>query len=151
VAEELRFFLRTAAYTAVIGILYWIVSYEWAGSVMLAFVAVATGLVVVVFFLVVRTTRGPLGDDGRGGTLRRAGLAVARLVGFAEPRGAAGAEPLAAGLEPIPVSSVWPLVAAAAASMIGLGLVYGPWLTLPGVALAAITVWGWITQLDIRS
>ena len=35
-AEELRFFLRTAAYTAVIGVLYWIVSYEWAGSVMLA-------------------------------------------------------------------------------------------------------------------
>src|SRR5205823_5231455 len=60
VAEELRFFLRTAAYTAVIGILYWIVSYEWAGSVMLAFVAVATGLVVVVFFIVVGATGGPL-------------------------------------------------------------------------------------------
>lgn len=149
-AEELRFFLRTAAYTAVIGILYWILSYEWAGSVMLAFVAVATGLVVVVFFLVVRATRGPLGDGG-GGKVRRAGLAVARLVGFAEPRGAAGAEPLAAGLEPIPVGSVWPLLAAAAASMIGLGLVYGPWLSLPGVALAAITVWGWITQLDARN
>src|SRR5438093_9652439 len=59
-AEELRFFLRTAAYTAVIGVLYWIVSYEWAGSVMLAFVAVATGLVVVVFFTDVRATRSRL-------------------------------------------------------------------------------------------
>src|SRR5207249_10190644 len=88
-AEELRFFLRTAAYTAVIGVLYWIVSYEWAGSVMLAFVAVATGLVVVVFFTAVRATRGPLADD-RDGALWRTGLALARLVGFAEPRGAGG-------------------------------------------------------------
>jgi Cytochrome c oxidase subunit IV len=74
---------------------------------------------------------------------------VARVVGFAEPRGAAGGEPLGADLEPIPLGSIWPLVAAAAASMIGLGLVYGPWLLLPGVAVAAITVWGWITQLDV--
>ena len=34
--------------------------------------------------------------------------------------------------------------------MIGLGLVYGPWLLLPGVVLAAITIWGWITQFDAR-
>ena len=147
-AEELRFFLRTAAYTAVIGVLYWIVSYEWAGSVMLAFVAVATGLVVVVFFTGVRATRGGR-SGGAGGALRRAGSAVARLVGFAEPRGPAG-EPLAGGLEPIPVGSIWPLIAGAAAAMIGLGLVYGPWLLLPGVVLAAITIWGWITQFDAR-
>jgi len=146
VAEELRFFLRTAAYTAVIAVIYWVVSYEWAGSVMLAFVALATGLVVVAFFVVVRATRGEL-NGAPGAALRRAGLAVARLVGFTEPRGRA-AEPLAAGLEPIPVRSIWPLMAGAAASMIGLGLVYGPWLLLPGVILAAITVWGWITQLD---
>jgi hypothetical protein len=149
VAEELRFFLRTAAYTAVIGLIYWFLSYEWAGSVMLAFVALATALVVVVFFLAVRATRGPLSDDADG-PMRRLGLAVARLVGFAEPHGPAGEEPLAAGLEPIPLGSIWPLVAAAAACLIGLGLVYGPWLTLPGIALAAVTVWGWITQLDTR-
>lgn len=148
-AEELRFFLRTAVYTAVIGLIYWFLSYEWAGSVMLAFVALATGLVVVVFFLLIRATRGPL-TDGDAGPMRRLGLAVARLVGFAEPRGSAGAEPLAAGLEQIPLGSIWPPVAAAAATMIGLGLVYGPWLTLPGVALVAVTVWGWITQLDAR-
>jgi len=148
-AEELRFFLRTAAYTAVIGLIYWLLSYEWAGSVMLAFVALATGLVVIVIFLVVRATRGPL-TGGANGPMERLGLAVARLVGFAEPRGPAGEEPMAAGLEPIPLASIWPLVAAAAATMIGLGLVYGPWLTLPGIALAAVTVWGWITQFDTR-
>ena len=146
-AEELRFFLRTALYTAVIGLIYWGLSYEWAGSVMLAFVALATGLVVVVFFLAVRATHGPLTGEA-GGPIRRLSLAVGRLVGFAEPPGAAGAEPMAAGLEPIPLGSIWPLVAAAAVSLIGLGLVYGPWLTLPGIAVMAVTVWGWITQLD---
>lgn len=34
------------------------------------------------------------------------------------------------------------------ATMVGLGLVYGPWLTLPGVVVAAFAVWGWLTQLD---
>ena len=70
-AEELRFFLRTAAYTAVIAVIYWVVSYEWAGSVMLAFVALATGLVVVAFFVVVRATRGEL-NGAPGAALRRA-------------------------------------------------------------------------------
>jgi len=145
VAEELRFFLRTALYTALIAVLYWIVSYEWAGSVLLAFVAVATGLMVVAFFVAVHATRGEL-TAGTRGALRRAGAVVARVVGFAEPRGPAGAAPLAAGLEPIPLGSIWPLLGAAAAVMLGLGLVYGPWLVLPGIALLAITIWGWITR-----
>ena len=39
---------------------------------------------------------------------------------------------------------VWP------AALLALGLVYGPWALLPGIALLAITVWGWITQMDVR-
>jgi hypothetical protein len=148
-AEELRFFLRTAAYSAAIGLIYWYVSYEVAGSVMLAFVVLATGLVVGIFFFGVRATRGEL-DPRRGGPMSRAGMALARVIGFAQPRGVAGEEPIAAGLEPVPPGSIWPLVGGAAAAMLGLGLVYGPWLTLPGIVLAAFTVWGWITQLDGR-
>jgi hypothetical protein len=149
VAEELRFFLRTAAYSAVIGLIYWYVSYEVAGSVMLAFVVLATGLIVGVFAIAVRATRGEL-DPRRGGPMARAGAIVARLVGFAEPRGAAGADPIAAALEPVPSGSVWPLVAGVAAALVGLGLVYGPWLTLPGIVLVGFAIWGWLTQLDVR-
>ncbi|MGZ6140532.1 MAG: aa3-type cytochrome oxidase subunit IV [Myxococcaceae bacterium] len=146
-AEELRFFLRTAGYSAVIGAAYWFISYEVAGSVMLAFVVFATGLVVGLFLFAVRATRGEL-DPGTGGPMQRAGTAIARLVGFSEPRGPAGQQPIAAGLEPLPPASIWPLVAGAAATMIGLGLVYGPWLSLPGVVVAGFAVWGWLTQLD---
>lgn len=148
-AEELRFFLRTAAYTIVIAVIYWFLSYETAGTVMLIFVSFATAVVVTVFFFAVRATRGELDPRGRG-PLQRAGMAIARTVGFTEPSGAADDEPLAAGLEPIPAGSIWPLVGGGAATLLGVGLVYGPWLLIPGVAVAALTVWGWLTQMDAR-
>ena len=40
------------------------------------------------------------------------------------------------------------IVSAAAAVTIGLGLIFGPWLLLPGLALLAASLIGWITQLD---
>jgi Cytochrome c oxidase subunit IV len=149
VAEELRFFLRTAAYTVVIAVVYWFLSYETAGTVMLIFVSFSTGVVVSIFFFAVRATRGQL-DPHAGGPLHRAGMSVARVVGFAEPTREANEEPLAAGLEPIPTGSIWPLVAGIGATLLGLGLVYGPWLLLPGIAVAVLTVWGWLTQMDAR-
>ncbi|MDP9273621.1 MAG: cytochrome c oxidase subunit 4 [Chloroflexota bacterium] len=50
----------------------------------------------------------------------------------------------------MPPGSIWPLVAGAAATLLGLGLIYGPWLTLPAIVVAAFAVWGWLTQLDVR-
>jgi hypothetical protein len=75
---------------------------------------------------------------------------VLRLLGFEEHEGAASSEPLAAGLDPIPSGSWWPLIGGVAATCMLLGLVYGPWLLLPGVVIAAGTVWGWVTELDVR-
>jgi hypothetical protein len=146
VAEEVRFFLRTALYSAVISVVYWFSSreaqtgaYDWAGTMMLLFTALAAGGVVMVLIAAARgTTRGLL-DNGS-----LPGLA-SRLVGFTDP--AAGDErPLSAGLEPIPTRSPWPAAAGLAATLIGTGLVFGPWLWLPGVALLAATVWGWIAE-----
>ena len=31
---------------------------------------------------------------------------------------------------------------------IGMGLVFGPWLVLPGLAMLAWTAWSWVTQLQ---
>jgi hypothetical protein len=146
-AEEARFFLRTALYSAVIGIVYWAVSYEVAGSVMLAFVVLATGLVVGFVAITVRATRNELGA-GAGGPASRLAVALVRSVGFVEPRSAPDEEPLAAGLGRFPRGSAWPAIGAAGALLAGFGLVYGPWLLLPGIAIVAFTVWGWITQFD---
>jgi Cytochrome c oxidase subunit IV len=148
-AEEVRFFLRTALYTVLIAAVYWFVSYETAGTVMLIFVSAATAAVVIVVSVAVRASRDEL-DPRVGGPLHRTGTLVGRLVGFSEPRRGAAEEPLAAGLEPIPTGSIWPLLGAAAATLLALGVVYGPWLLLPGIGVAVITVWGWLTQMDAR-
>jgi hypothetical protein len=146
-AEEVRFFLRTALYTAVIGGVYWYFSYEVAGSVMLGFVAAATGVIVIVVVATVRAARGETSGSG-GGPLARIGRAGLRVVGFGEPAGAADDEPLAAGLDPLPLASPWPLAGGAAALLLGFGLVYGPWLILPGLVAATLVVLGWLTQYD---
>jgi hypothetical protein len=32
--------------------------------------------------------------------------------------------------------------------LVGLGLLYGPWLWIPGATLGAAATYGWITQTD---
>jgi hypothetical protein len=144
VAEELRFFLRTAAYSAVISVIYWFASYQpttdtydAAGTVMLAFTALASATVVAALIA---------GIGRRQAMGATPVLRVDRLIGFGDPDRQAEAGPLGAGLEPIPVGSVWPIAAGVAALLIGFGLVFGAWLLLPGVALAASSVWGWISE-----
>ena len=145
-AEELRFFLRTGLYAAVIAVIYWFASYDpvhdtydWAGTALLVAVALAgIGVVAVMAVFARRALRG-----GPGSTTQ----VLARWLGMADPGGPADETPLATELDPLPASSVWPLMAGLAATLIGLGLVYGPWLWLPGVVLLAWTVWSWVTQL----
>jgi Cytochrome c oxidase subunit IV len=140
VAEELRFFLRSAIWVIGSAIVYWLVSSEPAGTVLL----VALGLAIVAFIAVVGYEVRSSVDDLRpgGGAL---GL-LNRVIGFHEsPR---EAPPLAAEPGRIPLASIWPIVAATAAVTIGLGLLYGAWLALPGIALGAVAVYGWIIQLD---
>ena len=146
-AEELRFFLRTAVYTVIIAIVYWFLSYETAGSVMLAFVSLATTAVVTVGFLTVAETHDEL-DPGSGSALHRIASIFARLFGFSQARRATAEEPLATELNPIPSGSIWPLTGGIAVVMAGLGIVYGPWLVGPALALGVLTVWGWLTQMD---
>jgi hypothetical protein len=148
-AEEVRFFLRTTLYSAAVGVLYWYISYEVAGSVMLAFVVLATGLVVGFLTIAVRATRGELAA-GDGGAVSRLARPILQTVGVVVPRTAALEVRLGAGLGRFPRGSAWPMIGGAGALLVGLGLVYGPWLLLPGIVVVAFTVWGWITQFDVR-
>ena len=145
-AEELRFFLRTGVYAAVIAVVYWFASYDpvsqtydWAGTALLVAVALAGIAVVAVMALFARRALG-----GRPGSTR---AILVRWLGLGNPGGTADDTPLATELDPLPTSSVWPLLGGVAAALIGLGLVFGPWLWLPGVVLLAWTAWSWVTQL----
>jgi hypothetical protein len=132
--EEIRFFLRTAVYAGAIAAVYWFVSYEPAGSVMLLAVGISGAALAVVFG---RSARAPI----RIGpvTLARA------LATFEEPvEGSAAA--LALDEDEIPAASLVPLVVVAGAAAIAGGAVFGAWLWLPGAALAAIAGWSWLAE-----
>lgn len=112
--EELRGPIGVALYIALVTVVYWLVSDEIAGTLLLVFLALAAVVLVVL-----------------GWKLRR-------------PAG----PPLEIEEEPVVTTSAWPIVGALAAMLIGLGLLYGPWLWLPGAALALGAGYGWVTQTD---
>lgn len=143
-AEEFRLFVRTALYLAAAGTVYWLVSREPAGTALLL------GLLIgILAFVAAGLALAP----GAGRDLRAAGGRgilgfVNRAIGFHERADAP--PPLEGGPEIVPLSSAWPVVTAAAMVIIGLGLIFGSWLTVPGVVLLVIGGIGWLTQLDTR-
>lgn len=132
-AEELRFFLRTALYALPVAAIYWYVSYEVAGSVLLLVLGVAALLFAVLLGATLRAR-----PPGRG---------LRSLVGFDDPQGDDDPGALAVEDAPLPPASPWPLIAAIAATLVGLGLLFGAWLWIPGVMLAAAACWGWLTEI----
>ncbi len=136
VAEELRLFLRTALYAGAIAVVYWFVSYEISGTFMLGAVAAAALVLVCVPAATVRSTVADLGSDR-----------LRRLVAFEEHEGTAQESPLAIDEGPLPSTSGWPVIGAGACLLIGVGAVFGPWFYLPGLAIAALCLWGWLDQM----
>jgi hypothetical protein len=145
VAEELRFFLRTALYVSVVAAAYWFVSREPTGTVLLVVLGIAIAVLLALVAGLVPRTVGDLRPD-RGGIVRRALGRLNRLIGFHDPRDET--PPLEGGPDLIPLSSPWPIVTAAGIVIVGLGLIFGAWLTVPGFLLLGAGGVGWLTQLD---
>lgn len=131
-AEEVRFFVRIALFTIVIGTIYWFMSYEEAGTVFFAgIVASATTFALVIAWRVRAARQG-----GRG---------LKSLLGFED---AGEDRPLNLDEDTFPSASMWPAALSLALMLIGVGLIYGAWLWVPGVAIALSATWGWLTELD---
>lgn len=136
--EELRVFVRAAIYLALVTAIYWFVSYERAGTLLLGGVFGAA-----VLFVVTARRLGRKTERTEGGLFRR----IAGTVAL-DDAGGDIPPPLEIEEEPVVTASPWPLGAALAVMLVGLGLLYGPWLWIPGGALGAATAWGWLTQTD---
>ena len=132
-AEEVRFFLRTAIYTVLIAVVYWFVSYEEAGTVMFAFVAASA-----LIFIGVTLRLSPKS--------RSSSLSPKALVGFYDRPEDETHGPLEVDQDAFPVASAWPILAAVAAALVGVGAIFGPWLWVPGLALGLSTLVGWTTE-----
>lgn len=144
-AEELRFFVRSLLYLVPITIVYWLVSYEPAGTALLAALVLAfIGFIAAAIHFAPATISGL--RPGPGGPLSRVFAAVNRAIGFHERVDAP--PPLEGAPELVPIGSPWPILAAAAIVIAGLGLIFGAWLLLPGIVLLAWALLGWLTQLD---
>lgn len=136
--EEFRYFLRTAAYALVAGAVYWAVSLEPSGTVLLAALVVA-----LAAFILVGRAFSPAPPPVRGGSLL---ARVNSFIGFADRPDQPGPMESAPGL--VPLASASPILTAAGAVLLGLGLVLGPWIGVPGVVVLVTGILGWLRPLD---
>lgn len=144
-AEEVRFFVRGLVYLVPITLVYWLVSYEPAGTALL--VALVAGFVAVIGLVLLHAPSAASELRPRSGGLAGRLLgAVNRAIGFQERIDAP--QPLEGGPDLVPTASPWPVITAASIVVAGLGLIFGTWLLLPGLALLGWALLGWLTQLD---
>ena len=108
-----------AFFAAVIAVVYAVFSGEPAGTTLLL-VSIAIGAFPAVMLLY-WTRRGPVPPSDRPDAVP-----------------ADGVGPVAT----FPGTSVWPIVMAGGAVMAGIGLVFGPWTTLPGLLLLGVAFVG---------
>ncbi|MEA2828234.1 MAG: hypothetical protein QOG43_2673 [Actinomycetota bacterium] len=124
---EWKLFTGAGALAAVVGGLYWFVSYEHAGTTMLVFSGVA--LLLVAGYLTVVA--------GRVGT---------------RPSDRSDASPGdgAGEVEYYPSSSVWPFLTAAGVVVLGFGLVFGAGVGSLGVLLLVAALGGYAAEANAK-
>lgn len=128
--EEVRFFARIALFTVAITTIYWFVSYEEAGTLLLGGIFASA---LIFSGLVLAAVRGA----------RPRTLNPKRLLGFGDE---VTEQPLELAEDVFPARSAWPIVVSLGATLVGLGLIYGAWLWIPGAALTLTAAWGWIAE-----
>jgi len=119
-------FLATAAFMAVIGLTYWFTSHEPTGTTLLGVGTLLGALPGIVLW---RWSR--------------------RMAPRPEDRDDAEISEGTGTVGSFPESSIWPFVLAAGVALAGVGLVFGLWLSLPGLLVLGIAFVG--ATLESRS
>ena len=119
--EEVAFFTRSAIYGIAVGTVYWFLTYENAGSILLVGVGLATVVVALVLWF---------GLDRRWRSLRAIGEVPARP--FEDEAGR------------IPEPTMAPIALAFGTALTVLGLVFTPALVITGLILSLIAAREWL-------
>ncbi len=122
VTAEARLFIRMSAFGLIVGVVYWFLTYETAGSVMLTTFGVASGIAALAIVL------------GSRGQRRPAKPAAAGPVGATHK----GSE------EPVPRPGWAPLGIAIGLGGVALAGPFGPWLAIAGLFLAIRSAKSWL-------
>ena len=120
VTAEAKLFARMAIFGVAIGVAYWFLTYETAGSVMLTTFGAASGIAALAIWL---------GSRGRG----RA-VAGGRAVGAASE----------SNVNPVTHSGWAPLGIAIGLGGVALAGPFGPWLAIAGLFLAIRSAKSWL-------
>lgn len=128
--EELRFLLRSGLYGLVIGGIYWFVSYEWVGTLLLIGLGIATGAVWGIVTTQLRAHGQPLGRPWSWVTLTEAD----QPGGMSDESGR------------LPGHSAAPLTVGFGLAVAALGLVFGPALVIAAAVPIAVGLRAWLVS-----
>ncbi|HTT92370.1 MAG TPA: cytochrome c oxidase subunit 4 [Acidimicrobiales bacterium] len=121
--------LCTAAFLAIVGVIYWVWSGEVSGTVMLIFGCFAYGLMFVFMLLVfLRRKRIPRAEDKPDGTMEEGAGEVAFF----------------------PSNSIWPVSMGLGAVGLALGLAFGKWFWIIGGILMFGALIGFTVEAESR-
>jgi hypothetical protein len=139
-ADEVKLFGRLSLYALVVGTVYWFVSYELAGTVLLLGFGLATGLAFIILF--------------RRDRKVRAERVSARPV-EEEATGPGPDGPFGDESGPVPTRSAAPLIVGFGVAVMALGGAFGPWFAITGLVPVLIGAADWLRaanrELDQRS
>jgi hypothetical protein len=138
-SDEAAVLLRISVFGLVAAVIYWLVSYEWLGSVALLLLGAGPGF--AAGFLILHHRRSGASPEVFGDVVRR-------FAGLPRPDPPGPSDYTAERLAILPLPSIWPLTVSLGITVFTSGLIYGLWLLLLGGAVAAVAVTGWAAAIN---
>ena len=136
--QETRFFAFVGVFGLVIAVIYWIVSYEWAGTVLLLAFG-AAGVFAALRLGVARPAA-----VARGGAERDAAHPTGPEAGEGTGSGTAGIDrPFLDESGRIPGATLAPLALGLGISLASTAVIFGPWLAIAALVPFLWGAWAW--------
>lgn len=132
--DEAALMLRIGLFGVASALIYWLISYEWLGSIALLALGLGPGMAGLVMTVMNR------GRSAGGGAEQ-----VRRFFGM--PREVRGEAIPPEEVVVIPGPTIWPFVLSLGFAVGLTGLLFGLWLSLIGGILVAFGIWGWLRSV----